>query len=136
MRPVGVVILGFAYLMSMGYYVAEQVYLIPLGIDGQNLDGVDIDAARFTSDSSAPFEAASERHASRGGAGGTDTFDQVLGFSFDGFQAVWTILGLMTGSYFLQVLGLVGVPPALEYVLTLIMAFISVRTLIYFILGR
>lgn len=135
MRPIGVVIVGFFYLLSAGYYLADTVILTPAGIDVDNLRGEDFDARgtfeNISGNSTAVFDRATARS-----AGGADTFDRVLGFSYDGFEAVWTMFTLLTGNYHFVVLGMLGVHPALIGVLQAIMALIVVRTLIYYILGR
>lgn len=121
--------------MSMGYYLADVVFLTPAGITVENLAGQNIDPETFLSQESSQFSDTADRTLSPASGSGT-VFDQVLGFSQGGFQAVWDVIGLMTGTYFLSVLGLLGVPAALQVVLQLIFGFIAVRTLIYFILGR
>lgn len=135
MFPIGVVIIGFFYLMSMGYYLADQVFLTPAGIDVENLQGLERDPARFLNEDLATFNATAQRALTPATNTGT-VFDQVLGFSEGGFRAVWDVMSLLTGSYFLATLNFIGVPEPLVYVLQLIFGVVAVRTLIYFILGR
>ena len=137
MRPIGVVVIGFFYMMSMGYYLADTVFLTPAGIDVVDLDGNAIDPQNFllNDEESKKFRTESERITQSSSNTGT-VFDQVLGFSQGGFEAVWVIIGLATGNYFLNVLALLAVPQALIVVLQLIFSFITARTLIYYILGR
>ena len=135
MRPIGVVVIGFFYLLSAGYYLGDVIFLTPAGINVENLRGEDLDTRGIMQESRGNVTAVYDRATERT-AGGADTFDQVLGFSFDGFQAVWDMFGLLTGTHFFTVLGLLGVHVALIGVIQAIFAFIVVRTLIYFILGR
>lgn len=126
MRPIGVVIIGFFYLMSLGYYLADTVFLGPAGIDMRNLQGEEIDPQAFVSQESAQFSGAAQRALS--GEGPPD--------DAWGLGAAQDMLGLMTGTYFMSVLGFIGVPAPLVVVLQLIFGFIAVRTVVYYALGR
>ena len=152
MKPIGVIVLTFMYMMSAGYYLAEEIYLEPAGIIGagsavNNLEGRPINFSDDFLDRS--FDDEDDPNQNYTGiapqldgitnsqtASGGDQFDQVLGFSFAGFQAVFKVIALATGSYGLFMLSLVGIPQPLIVVFSLVLSFVAVRTLIYFILGR
>lgn len=127
MRPIGVVIIGFFYLMSLGYYLADAVFLGPAGIDMKNLAGEDIDPEAFVARESTQFSDAAER--------ALDGADRPPDPGW-GFEAVSDMIGLMTGTYFLSVLGFLGVPAPLVTVLQLIFGFVAIRTIVYYALGR
>lgn len=135
MKPIGVVVIGFFYLLSAGYYLADVVFLTPAGIDTENLRGENLDAVGIMNENRRVVGNV-YGNATVNSAGGSDTFDQVLGFSFQGFEAVWDLITLLTGTRFFEVLGLLGVHPALIGVIQGIFGLIVVRTIIYFILGR
>ena len=133
MRPIGVVMIGFFYLLSGGYFIADVILFTPLGLEVDGLTGVELDTAQIVRDGNftAQFDRATEITNTE-----ANIFDQVLGASFQGFEAVWSIFTLLTGQYFWNVLAMLGVHGAVIAVLQGIFALIVVRTVIYFILGR
>lgn len=113
--------------MSLGYYLADAVFLGPAGIDMKNLAGEDIDPEAFVARENAQFSDATERALS--------SADRPPDPGW-GFEAVSDMIGLMTGTYFLSVLGFLGVPTPLVTVLQLIFGFVAIRTIVYYALGR
>ncbi len=132
MRPVAVVMVGFMYMMSLGFYLAEEVFLTPAGIEVRSLNGTAISPREFVESTSPAFTEA--------GSGALEPpdgpFESVLDFSQSGFAAVWTLLGLLSGTYFLQFLQFFGIPSPLITVFQLIFGFVAVRTVVYYVLGR
>ena len=126
---------GFMYIMSLGFYVAEEVILVPGGVDVRSLNGTNISPREFAEEASPSFTDAG-REALSPSADTGSLFDRVLNFSQGGFSAVWTLLGLVSGTYFLQFLYFFGIPAILITVFQLIFAFIAARTVIYYVLGR
>jgi len=132
MRPVAVVMVGFMYMMSLGFYLAEEVFLTPAGIEVRSLNGTAISPREFVESTSPAFtEAGSAALEPPDGP-----FESFLDFSQSGFAAVWTLLGLLSGTYFLQFLHFFGIPPPLITVFQLIFGFVAVRTVVYYVLGR
>ena len=123
------VIIGFMYTMSLGFYLAEEVFLVPAGIDVRNLNGTSISPREFVAETSPAFTEAG-REALRPPDG------TLAGFSEGGIAAAWTLLGLLSGTYFLQFLHFFGIPGPLITVLHLLFGFIAVRTVVYYVLGR
>lgn len=130
MRPVAVVMVGFMYMMSLGFYLAEEVFLGPAGIDMRSLEGDPISPRELVESTSPAFSDAGQAAPPDGG------FGSALDFSQSGFSAVWTLLGLLSGTYFLQFLQFFGIPAALVTVFQLIFGFVAVRTVVYYALGR
>lgn len=132
MRPVAVVMVGFMYMMSLGFYLAEEVFLTPAGIEVRSLNGTAISPREFVESTSPAFTEASNRALEPPDG----PFESALDFSQSGFAAVWTLLGLLSGTYFLQFLQFFGIPAPLITVFQLIFGFVAVRTVVYYVLGR
>ena len=135
MRPVAVVMIGFMYTMSLGFYLAEEVFLVPAGIEVRSLNGTAISPREFVESTSPAFTEAG-RQALVPPQDGGSLFDRALNFSQNGFSAVWTLLGLLSGTCFMQFLYFFGIPTALVTVFQLIFGFVAVRTVVYYVLGR
>lgn len=127
---------GFMYVMSLGFYVADELILTPAGIDARAVNGTSITPREFNDERIAPGMEAIHRDSLRPASQDGSLFDRVLNFSQGGFSAVWTLLTLLTGTYFLDFLRFFAIPDVLVAVFQAIFAIVSARTVIYYVLGR
>ena len=62
--------------------------------------------------------------------------DRISQFAETGYNSVWLVLDLLTGSYLFWVLGYIGVPQAFIQVLIWIFPFFVVSQVIWYVAGR
>ena len=134
MRPVGLHVIGWAYLFTIGLFIADIVFLAPLGVEVQGISGTTIDTQKFLNENSDSFQRLDDQ--SLNPERGANPIDRILQFSQTGFVGVWELLGLLTGSYIFLVMAFVGVPLVVIQAFQLIWGFIVVMTVIYYVTGR
>ena len=137
MRPIGLAFIGFAYLMSFGFLAANIMVFGPMGYDVYNISGDKIDIREFveTEVQASGLDTIGNRTLNQQDGGG-NLLPRTTFFSQYGFESIWTLLALFSGTYFLNFMILLGLPNIFVYIVQIIYGFIVLSTVISFISGR
>ena len=133
MRALGLNLLILTFCLSTGTFAVDALIFSPLGVSPTTLSGQPIDIDGLVAEDQ-----------ERLGDVSTDTLnpqyegnivDRITLFSTGGFDMVWTMMTLMSGSYYLNWALAVGVPQIFIYFLQGIWAFAIILTAIKYIRG-
>ena len=133
MGAIGLNIIVCMYCLSIMTFVADVALFEPLGITPRGLSGdvVDTEALRQASGQ----HVSGLRDETLNPTAEGDAIDRIVNFSTGGFTAVWSILSLFTGSYYLHWVEAVGVPSIVIFVFQAIFPFAVALTVIKYIRG-
>ena len=134
MRAIGLNLVILTFCLSTLTFGVDAVILSPLGISPTTLDGTTpVDVQGLTqSDRDAFGNLASD---SLNPQYQGEVIDRITLFSTGGFDAVWTMITLLSGSYYLNWAVAVGVPEFWIYLFQGVMAFAVVITVIKYVRG-
>ena len=135
MRPVGLSFVGFMYLLSFGFLLAEVVVLAPAGYESQNLSGVTVAYNDFVQENTGDLDefrddALNPRNEDN------SIIDRVLQFTQSSFVVVWHLISLLTGTYMFNFMTLLGIPGVFIGVIQMIFSLVVVSTVVSLVVNR
>ena len=134
MRPVGITLVSFMYITSVSFLMAEVLVLAPMGMTSTSLTGDSIDLTQFITSNGAEFLDVGSEAINPADDG--SILDRISLFAQGGYDAIWSLLSLLSGTYFFSFLTLLGLPVIFITVLKLIFGFIVASTIVYYLTGR
>ena len=137
MRAITLQMIVFVYMFSTSVWLVDEMILKHTSIEPMGLAGGKLDPAQLETgagEATNNFEDLRDKALNIEQDG--NILDRIGQFAETGYNSVWLVLDLLTGSYFFWVLGAIGVPQPFIQVLIWIFPFFVVSQVIWFVAGR
>lgn len=133
MRSIAFNMIILTFCLSTMTFAMDVVLLSPLGISPTTIEGDPIDTEALVSNNKAQFGSLTSDAINPQYEG--NVIDRITTFSTGGFDAVWTMITLLTGSYYLHWAVAVGAPPIWIFIFQGVFPIAIIITVIKYIRG-
>lgn len=138
MRAIAFQIICFIYIFSTSVFIVDETILQYTTIKPMSVTGEELNVSQLMSGGSDgaenPFTTIREDSLNLERDG--NIFDRITDFASSGYNAVWLVLEVLSGSYGFWVMHAVGVPAVFIYVFQVMFGIFVVAQVIWYVTGR
>jgi len=135
-RAIAFTLIAFVYLFGLSMYLVDEVAFKHTTIEPRDINGNPIVPRSLVTDVDGKgyFDYVGDEvlNPQQGGT----VFDRISQFALTTYSVTWTMLELLSGNYMWNTLGVIGVDPALVFVIKLIWPLFVGFQVMWFLVGR